>query len=165
MASKTFYTTTVISDERYTNVVTNGDLAPGFFDDKMNAKFQSIEAAMPNFKSPDYDGPPRHVIKYYNHKVNMAPYLFFLGCGTYDVYTKEVEYPDGDTFRLEILCLPGIVRPEDAETSLVALRDSIIWLLVSTGPEATEHVEARNDSQRKSVFLGDGAMKSTVLQS
>ena len=143
MASKTFYTTTVISDERYTNVVTNGDLAPGFFDDKMNAKFQSIEAAMPNFKSPDYDGPPRHVIKYYNHKVNMAPYLFFLGCGTYDVYTKEVEYPDGDTFRLEILCLPGIVRPEDAETSLVALRDSIIWLLVSTGPEATEHVEAR----------------------
>jgi aminopeptidase N len=152
MASKTFYTTTIVADERYTNVVTNGDLAPGFYDGKMNATFQSIEEAFSSSSNKDIilksnaDSPTRKkVIKYYNHKVNMAPYLFFLGCGTYDVYTKEVEYPDGDTFLLEILCLPGIVTPEDAETSLVALRDSILWLLISTGPEATEHNEEREE--------------------
>jgi len=88
---------------------------------------------------PDYEGDERHVLTYYNHKVNMAPYLFFLGVGTYEVYRRSVEYPRGETFQLELVCFPGIVKYEHAEASLKALHDSIIWTNVSCGPEAHTH--------------------------
>ena len=67
------------------------------------------------------------------------------------IYTKqkEVEYPDGDSFMLELLCLPGVVDPKDAATSLVALHDSILWLYVSCGPEATLH----NDERAKVMYI------------
>ena len=135
MASKTFYTTTITADKRYTNIVSNGDLAPAY----------QGENGEPNFH--DAAGGDKKVIRYYNHKVNMAPYLFFLGCGTYDVYKKEVEYCDGDTCMLELLCLPGVVEPEDAKNSLTALHDSILWLYLSCGPEATKH-----DAERKEMY-------------
>lgn len=129
MASKTFYTTTIVADAKYTNLVSNGDVAPEYMKD-----------GEPSFK-PMPGG--KKEIKYYNHTVNMAPYLFFLCCGTYDVYKQELEYADGDTCMLELLCLPKVVQPQDARTALQALHDSIIWLHLSCGPEATMHNDER----------------------
>ena len=63
------------------------------------------------------------------------------------MYKKEVEYCDGDTCMLELLCLPGVVEPEDAKNSLTALHDSILWLYLSCGPEATKH-----DAERKEMY-------------
>jgi len=35
------------------------------------------------------------MVRYHNHTVNMAPYLFFLGLGTYETYTREVSMQGG----------------------------------------------------------------------
>jgi aminopeptidase N len=77
----------------------------------------------------------------------MAPYLFFLGCGTYDTYTRTLEYPDGDCISLELLVFPGLVQPDHAVVAVNALHDSVMWTLLSTGPEATEH-----GAERKRVY-------------
>jgi aminopeptidase N len=69
--------------------------------------------------------------------------LFFLGCGTYDTYTRTLEYPDGDCINLELLVFPGLVKPDHAVVAVNALHDSVMWTLLSTGPEATEHTSER----------------------
>ena len=146
MISKLFYTTTIIADKRYTNMITNGDLADGFYDNDGYPKYQSIESVFDNtdlFK--DYNEHERHVLKYYNHKVNMAPYLFFLGVGTYEVYRRTVEYPSGESFLLELVCFPNIVKPEHAAESLEALHDSILWTFISCGPEAYSHLKEEEE--------------------
>lgn len=126
MTSKTFYTTTITADERYTNIISNGDLAA------------------PYFKA--LDGTPRLTATYHNHKVNMAPYLFFIGVGTYETHISEVEYPSGEIFALELLCLPGVVeRKDDAMKALKSLADSIIWVQLSTGAEKCEHEDERRE--------------------
>ena len=93
MASKTYYTTTIVADSRYTTMVSNGDLAPGFYDPATNEAIRQTEAqaflagnesvlAELAVNRPEESGDSkieRQVLKYYNHKVNMAPYLFFLG--------------------------------------------------------------------------------------
>ena len=71
----------------------------------------------------------------------MSPYLFFLTCGVYDTYRKTVEYPDGSTFALELLLLPGQCKREEAVTAIDAVHDSIVWTYTSTGPEAYDHAE------------------------
>jgi aminopeptidase N len=122
MNSKTFYTTRITASDEYTNIVSNGDLQGEYV--------------------KEADG--RKTATYYNHKVNMAPYLFFIGVGTYDTYVSEVEYPSGKSFRVELLALPGVIdKPEDAESALVSLVDSVIWTCVSCGPEKYEHETER----------------------
>ena len=84
MDAKTYYTTTIIADARYTNMITNGDLAPGYVD---------LATGLPQYQehiSEDLGTTQlkRHVLKYLNHKVCMAPYLFFLGVGTYITYVN-----------------------------------------------------------------------------
>jgi aminopeptidase N len=154
MASKTFYTTTIVASIRYSNMISTGDLAPGFVDaatgetaygpiseDVLSPSQMAFLAASPPCED---DEDARHVVRYHNHTVNMAPYLFFLGLGSYDVYKRAVEYPDtGDTFDLELLCIPGVVEPRHAEASLTALHDSILWLFMDGGPEKYDHVEER----------------------
>ncbi|NYT03492.1 MAG: DUF3458 domain-containing protein, partial [Candidatus Methanofastidiosa archaeon] len=88
MMAKCTYTTTIIADERYTNLITNGDIVE---------ERHSI-------------GGGRDRIKYANLITPMAPYLFFLGVGTYSTYTREVEYPDGHKFMLELLVPPDSVK-------------------------------------------------------
>jgi aminopeptidase N len=127
MTSKTFYTTTIVADERYGSLISNGDLAPAHTDAAGNVVFADA-------------GAGRKQVVYHNHKVNMAPYLFFLGLGTYDVHRRVCEYPSGQTFLLELLCIPGVVeRAADAAAALAALHDSIIWVHLNTGPEQHLH--------------------------
>ena len=78
----------------------------GFYDNDGYPKYQSIESVFDNtYLFKDYNEHERHVLKYYNHKVNMAPYLFFLGVGTYEVYRRTVEYPSGESFLLELVLI------------------------------------------------------------
>ena len=145
MPSKTFYTTTIVADKRYTSLISNGDLAPGFVNPQTKETvYQEITDCLPGFKT-DYpaSGPARHVVRYYNHKVNMAPYLFFLGCGTYEVFKRELEYPDGSTCMLELLGLPGIAEEKGAWEAVNSLHNCILWTYLSTGPEATLHEAVR----------------------
>lgn len=152
MASKTFYTSTFVASTRYSNVVSNGDLAPDFCNEDMSPKFGTVDTSLSPFEQnflteegsfASTDTDDRNVLRYYNHKVNMAPYLFFMGVGSYDVYKRQVEYPDGSTFVLELLCIPGVVEPKHADASLSALHDSILWLYLEGGPEKYDHIEER----------------------
>ncbi|WP_342677991.1 M1 family metallopeptidase [Methanofollis sp. UBA420] len=122
MTAKCTYTTTIIADERYTNIISNGDVLSG--------------------RKPMGDG--RSVITYDNTTTPMAPYLFFLGVGTYATFSREFEYPDGRTFALELLAPPGS-DPAVARASLEALADGVLWVYLFTGPDQYGHTDLRAD--------------------
>ncbi|AKB22660.1 M1 family metallopeptidase [Methanosarcina sp. WH1] len=112
MCAKCTYRTTIIADSRYTNLITNGDVV---------VERHTVK-------------PGRDKIVYENSVTPMATYLFFLGVGTYATFTREFEYPDGDTFMLELLVPPGS-SVEAAEKALDILHDSAMWVYLFTGPE------------------------------
>ena len=112
MCAKCTYRTTIIADSRYTNLLTNGDVV---------VERHTVK-------------PGRDKIVYENSVTPMAPYLFFLGVGTYATFSREFEYPDGDTFMLELLVPPGS-NAEAAERALDILHDSAMWVYLFTGPE------------------------------
>ncbi|WP_406661909.1 M1 family metallopeptidase [Methanolobus sp. ZRKC3] len=122
MVAKCTYTTTIIADERYTNLISNGDI---------------IEAR-------HSVGNGRDMIVYDNSITPMATYLFFLGVGTYDTFKRELEYPDGQTFDLELL-VPPASDPQIALKSLDVLYDSIMWIHLFTGPEQYDQFEKRRE--------------------
>lgn len=141
MDAKPFYTTSIIADKRYSNVLTNGDLAPGFFDEKTGAP---VFHPAPQTESESDDVKvERQLLKYHNHKVCMASYLFFLGVGTYVTYRRDLEYPDGLSFTIELLVFPGLVKRDHAVIAINALYDHIMWNYLAIGPEQHEHVEER----------------------
>jgi aminopeptidase N len=137
MDAKAYYTTTIVAGKGYTNIITNGDLAPGYHTETGVPVFHPASEVLGT------DDSSRHVLKYYNHKVNMAPYLFFLGVGTYETFRRTLEFPDGDTTLLEILAFPGYFEPADAKAAVKMLHDSVLWVMVSLGPEACEHHDER----------------------
>lgn len=120
MMAKCTYTTTIIADERYTNLITNGDVSE---------ERHSI-------------GGGRDKIKYDNVITPMAPYLFFLGVGTYNTFKREFEYPDGHKFTLELLVPPNS-KKEIAEKSLDVLYNSIMWTYLFTGPNQYDNLDLR----------------------
>jgi aminopeptidase N len=111
MTAKCTYTTTIIADERYTNLITNGNVV------------------IPRQPA----GPGRVKITYENVVTPMAPYLFFLGCGTWETFSRECEYPDGRKYTLELLG-PEASDPEIAEQALDILHDAVLWVNLFTGP-------------------------------
>ncbi|WP_440952504.1 DUF3458 domain-containing protein [Methanococcoides sp. FTZ1] len=122
MTAKCTYTTTIIADERYTNLITNGDVV----EEKHSV------------------GNGRAKIVYDNSVTPMATYLFFLGVGTYRTFTREFEYPDGHTFNLELLVPPeSDVYP--AEKALDVLYDSVMWTYLFTGPEQYRDLDKRKE--------------------
>ncbi len=125
MTAKCTYTTAIIADDGYTNILSNGD--PG---------------------GPRYSlGPGRSVQEYRNTTTPMAPYLFFLGVGCYDTCRREFEYPDGRTFTLELLVKPGS-DPTAAERALEILADAVMWVHLFTGPEQYRNRETRQEIWR-----------------
>ncbi len=121
MTAKCTYITKITADARYTNIITNGDLKVG-----------------PIIK----DG--RKTVVYHNTITPMAPYLFFLGVGTYETFERVFEYPDGDTFMLELLVPPGSDRIA-AERALEILHDGVMWIHLFTGKDT---VRNRNISKK-----------------
>lgn len=111
MMAKCTYTTTIVADNRYTNLISNGDPAG----------------------KPQPAGNGRVMARYENTRTPMAPYLFFLGCGTYAVHSREFVYPDGHRCTLELLVPPGS-DPIAAGQAVDILYDSILWIWLFTGP-------------------------------
>ncbi len=127
MAAKCTYRTTITADERYTHLITNGDVA------------------VPRHPV----GGGRDAITYSNEITPMAPYLFFVGVGTYDAFTRSFEYPDGAAFVLELLLHPGADEAK-ARQALDMLADAILWIYCYTGPERYEAREQRDEIYRLS---------------
>ncbi len=120
MTAKCTYTTTIIADARYTNLITNGNV---------------VTPRQPA-------GPGRVRITYENVITPMAPYLFFLGCGTWSTFSKECEYPDGKLCSLELL-VPPESDPAIAEQALDILHDAVLWVNIFTGPGRYGHSSLR----------------------
>ncbi|MDD1654663.1 MAG: M1 family metallopeptidase, partial [Methanomicrobiales archaeon] len=127
MTAKCTYVTTIIADRRYTHLISNGDVA------EERHRFDDA----------------RDQIVYANTVTPMAPYLFFLGAGTWDAFRREFEYPDGLTFTLELLALKGS-DPEQAEHALEILSDAVLWVYLFTGPEQYRNLEPRQELWRLS---------------
>src|SRR5690606_26166184 len=106
---------TIIADSRYTNLITNGDVV---------VERHTIK-------------PGRDKIVYDNSVTPMAPYLFFLGVGTYATFKREFEYPDGGTFMLELLVPPESNAAAGAK-ALDILHDSFMWVYLFTGLEQVD---------------------------
>jgi len=144
MTAKCTYQTTIIADSRYTHLISNGDIA-----------------------TPRHQvSPHRDAITYENVITPMAPYLFFLGAGTYDSFQRTFEYPSGTTFILELLCPPGS-DPERAEQALDILEDCIIWIYLFTGPHRYDQLEIRHEIYRlfkKRAYLRRGGAQESDLE-
>ena len=138
MTAKCTYMTTIIADSRYTHLISNGDVA---------------EERHPV-------GVGRDRIRYANMVTPMAPYLFFLGVGTYASFTRECEYPDGKTFTLELL-VPPSSDPALGKEALGILHDAVIWVYLFTGPEQFHDLETRTEifrliKERENLKRGGG---------
>ncbi len=143
MTAKCTYRTTIIADSRYTHMISNGDIA---IPRHRLAKGHSFSHSS-RFLHPHPDQGDRDSITYENTKTPMAPYLFFLGVGTYASFQRAFEYPSGRTFQLELLCPPGS-DPIRAEQALDVLEDGILWVYLFTGPHCYEQVEVRHEIYR-----------------
>lgn len=121
MAAKCTYTTKIIADERYTNLITNGDVV------------ETRHSA----------GDGRVSLTYSNEITPMATYLFFLGVGTYETFKRIFEYPDGKTFMLELL-VPPETDQSIANQALEILADSIMWIHLFTGITCYQNMDIRN---------------------
>ncbi len=118
MNAKITYRTTIIGDEKYTNIITNGDLIEG----------------------PVNLGNGRVKLIYENMKTPMAPYLFFLGLGTYETFKREFEYPNGHKFTMELLAPIGTSK-ELAEKGLEIMHEGIMFIHLFTGKDKYENEE------------------------
>jgi aminopeptidase N len=121
MTAKCTYITSITADERYTHLISNGDV---------DLPWHRI-------------GNGRAGIRYRNLKTPMAPYLFFLGAGTWTGFLSELEYPDGTTITLELLLQPG-TDPSYAGEALDILAGSVLWVSLFTGPDCYEHLLVRH---------------------
>ncbi len=108
--AKCTFTTTIEADARYTHLISNGNIDP-----ELNPDGRPV---------PKPGQPDRQIIRYLN-PVPMAPYLFLVCVGTWDVLEDEVEYPSGRRVRLEYLVPPG--RREGARAPMAILKESILW--------------------------------------
>lgn len=118
MNAKCTYNTTITANNKYTNLLTNGDVTKG----------------------PETVTADRVKIWYDNTTTPMATYLFFLGVGTYTTFTRLFEYPDGSSFTLELLCPPGTDK-KIAQNSLDMLFDGIMWIYLYTGKNTYQNKE------------------------
>lgn len=145
MPSKAYYTTTIIADSRYTNVIASGDLDDQYVDSKSQLPAPHNESA--DERPSDVPSDIKRVIyKYNSHITNMASYLFFLGCGTYSTYRRSVEYPTKSGYhqiQIELLVFKGLVADEYCISAVNSLNDHIIWNYLSTGPEQYQHSQER----------------------
>ena len=138
MTAKCTYMTTIIARSRYTHLISNGDVAEE--------------------RHPVGNGRDR--IRYANMVTPMAPYLFFLGVGTYTSFRRECEYPDGKTFTLELL-VPPSSDPALGKEALGILHDAVIWVYLFTGPEQFRDLEMRMEilqliEERENLKEGGG---------
>lgn len=151
MTAKCTYTTTIIADSRYTNMISNGDVAPEFLTSqkipikKLISTIKKLISRVSKDANKDASKDTssfRSMITYYNHTTPMAPYLFFLAVGTYSTFRKEFEYPNGKTFMLELLA-PLDADAVAAESALEILYHGIMWIHLHTGKEKYKDLDVK----------------------
>ncbi len=148
MTAKCTYTTTIIADNRYTNMISNGDIAPECHDANGKSKKKEL-------------GNGRALMRYYNHKTPMAPYLFFLGVGTYMTVKREFVYPHEKKFMVELL-VPLDADKKQAEHALDILCHGILWIHLRTGYVYTGDVY-REIGMQNSNFGGMENVGNTTI--
>ena len=114
--AKCTFRTTLEGDARYTHLISNGDI-----DRATNPDGVPV---------PKPGDPSRKVITYVN-RVPMAPYLFLVCAGTWDVLADEVRYPDGRRVALEYLVPQG--KTASARVPMDILKRSILWQHAALG--------------------------------
>ena len=108
--AKCTMTVALEADARYTHLLSNGNVNP---------------RANPGGKPAPKPHDPSRLVIAYDNPIPMAPYLFFVGVGTWDILEDEVVYPSGKRVKLEYLVPPG--RLAGAELPMQILKDSILW--------------------------------------
>ncbi len=86
--AKCTMTTTIEADARYTHLISNGNIN---------------RHTNPDCKPIKRIGKPDRQVITYENPVPMAPYLFIVAVGTWDVVEDEVTYPSGKRVKLEYL--------------------------------------------------------------
>lgn len=137
--------TTIEADAAYTHLISNGNVDRG-----LNPDGRPV---------PKPGEPGRQVITFDN-PVPMAPYLFLVCAGTWDVLEDEVVYDTGRRVRLEYLVPPGSV--EGARIPMEILRESVLWI------RRTQDYEYTGDTYRticmsKSNFGGMENVGNTTI--
>ncbi len=108
--AKCTFTTTIEADARYTHLISNGNIDRTLCPDGRPV--------------PKPGAPDRKLIRFLN-PVPMAPYLFLVCAGTWDVLADEVVYPSGRRVQLEYLVPPGSTA--EARIPMDILKESILW--------------------------------------
>ncbi|MBN1512918.1 MAG: DUF3458 domain-containing protein [Phycisphaerae bacterium] len=108
--AKCTMTTTIEADARYTHLISNGN---------------ADRARNPEGRPVRKPGDPTRQVMTYRNPVPMAPYLFLVACGTWEVLEDSVVYPSGKRVRLEYLTPPG--RRAGAEVPMQILKEAILW--------------------------------------
>lgn len=108
--AKCTFTTTIEADARYTHLISNGDVSRATNPDGVPA--------------PKPGDPSRKVITYAN-RIPMAPYLFVVCVGTWDVLEDSITYPSGRKVRFEYLVPAG--RKQGAALPMQILKESVLW--------------------------------------
>ncbi len=118
--AKCTMTTTIEADIAYTHLISNGNIDRASNPD-------GVPVRKPG--SPD-----RQIITFHN-PVPMAPYLFIVCAGTWDVLRDTINYDGGQTVALEYLVPPGTVS--GAAVPMEILKKSVLWIGVTQDYEYT----------------------------
>jgi aminopeptidase N len=143
--AKCTMTTTIEADSGYTHLISNGNISR-----HTNPEGRPV---------PKPGAPGRQVITYEN-PVPMAPYLFVVCAGTWDVLADSVTYPSGRSVRLEYLVPPGSAG--EVRIPMDILKESVLWI------EKTQEYEYTGDTYRticmnKSNFGGMENVGNTTI--
>ncbi len=143
--AKCTMTTTIEADSRYTHLISNGNIS---------------RASNPDGTPVPKAGDPSRQIITYENPTPMAPYLFLICAGTWDVLADTVVYPSGRTVRLEYLVPPGMT--EFVRIPMEILKESILWI------ERTQEYEYTGETYRticmnKSNFGGMENVGNTTI--
>lgn len=102
--------TTIEADARYTHMISNGDVS---------------RSRHPDGRPVPKPGDPSRRIITYENNIPMAPYLFLVCVGTWDVLEDKISYPSGRSVRLEYLVPPG--RQRGAVLPMDILKKAVLW--------------------------------------
>jgi len=108
--AKCTMTTTLEADARYTHLISNGNVS---------------RASNPDGKPVLKPGDPSRKVITYENATPMAPYLFIVAVGTWDMLEDEVTYPSGRRVKLEYLVPPG--RGRGAVEPMQIIKESVLW--------------------------------------
>lgn len=143
--AKCTMTTTIEADSRYTHLISNGNIC---------------RTENPDGRPVPKPGDPSRQVITYENQIPMAPYLFLVCVGTWDVLVDSIVFPSGRTVRLEYLVPPGMT--ESVRIPMEILKESILWI------QRTQEYEYTGETYRticmnKSNFGGMENVGNTTI--